>query len=307
MKKMMVLLFIAVIALPLLLGCAAKAGGKGPFFTGDYGFFEYKYNIEGYNGQDFGGVPQKTYLAASFVLMTVLLIALRKMSRDSVRKFLRIIGVFMVLFYISKTGWETVYDVRFDGRFNNGLLPLDTCSLIMPAALLAGFGKGKLKKIAEGWLMTGCIVGGFANMLFLNAFKYYPFFSFGAFYSMTWHFLMVFTGLLLYVTDYTEPDYSVVLYGFLFQFAASLIVIPVDFIYDFDFMLYRDLGGVPIFEDVASGLTARGLRFLNPLLMTELYFAAFNLIFFIVLGIRASAGKLRHCRPKRAPEPAGAA
>ena len=257
------------------------------FFTGDYSFFEYKYNIKGYDGQDFGGPPQYIYLAVSFVLMVVLLCILRKLSKDRVRTVLRVIGIFMILFYITKTTWETVYDIRYDGSFNKGLLPFDTCSLIMLAAPIAGFCKGKLKRIAECWLMTGCIIGGIANMLFLNAFKYYPFWSFGAFYSMSWHFIMVFTGLLLYVTNYTELDYSVVLYGFLFQVVASLIVVPLDFKTGFDFMLYRDLGGVPLFEAVADGLTKSGLRFLNPLLMTELYFVSFNLIYFIAYGIKA--------------------
>ena len=131
----------------------------------------------------------------------------------------------------------------------------------------------------------------------------FPFWSFGAFYSMTWHFIMVFTGLLLYVADYTEQDYSVVLYGFLFQVAASLIAIPLDFMSGYDFMLYRDLGGVPVFESVADRLTAQGLGFLNPLLMTELYFAAFNLIFFIILGVRYAVRKAAKCRPKRAALP----
>ena len=273
------------------------------FFNGDYSFFEYKYNISGYDGQDFGGAPQYVYLAVSFVAMAVILFALRKLSKDKVRVLLRVIGIFMILFYLTKTAWETVYDIGYDGELNKGLLPFDTCSLIMPAALLAGFGKGKIKKLAECWLMTGCIIGGIANMLFLNAFKYYPFWSFGAFYSMTWHFIMVFTGLLLYVADYTEQDYSVVLYGFLFQAAASLIAIPLDFMSGYDFMLYRDLGGVPVFESVADRLTAQGLGFLNPLLMTELYFAAFNLIFFIVLGVRYAVREAAKRRPKRAALP----
>ncbi|MBQ3867980.1 MAG: YwaF family protein [Clostridia bacterium] len=273
------------------------------FFNGDYSFFEYKYNISGYDGQDFGGAPQYVYLAVSFVAMAVILFALRKLSKDKVRVLLRVIGIFMILFYLTKTAWETVYDIGYDGEFNKGLLPFDTCSLIMQAALLAGFGKGKIKKIAECWLMTGCIIGGIANMLFLNAFKYYPFWSFGAFYSMTWHFIMVFTGLLLYVADYTEQDYSVVLYGFLFQVAASLIAIPLDFMSGYDFMLYRDLGGVPVFESVADRLTAQGLGFLNPLLMTELYFAAFNLIFFIILGVRYAVREAAKCRPNRAALP----
>ncbi|MBR6376211.1 MAG: hypothetical protein IKS05_00430 [Oscillospiraceae bacterium] len=46
-------------------------------FTGDYGFFDYKYDIAGYHGQDFGGPAQFFYLAISAVLLVLLLRALR--------------------------------------------------------------------------------------------------------------------------------------------------------------------------------------------------------------------------------------
>ncbi len=255
-------------------------------FTGDYNFFEYKYNIEGYNGQDFGGFPQYLYLISSIIIIIVLLILLRKTKKDKVLKIIRVISVFLTLFYIGKTTWESVYDIKLNGSFNTGLLPLDSCSIVMLAGLLAGFCKGKIKKYAECWLATGCIVGGIGAMIYLNAFKYYPFLSFGAFYSMIWHFLMLFLGLLLIVTKYVDYDYKTVINGFIFHLIISLIVIPIDFIYNWDFMMYLNLGGIPIFESVATNLTSNNLQFLNPILMLTLYFVAFNIVFAIPLLIK---------------------
>lgn len=261
-------------------------------FKGNYNFFDYKYNIAGYTGQDFGSIAQKLYLIISFVLLIVLLISLRKLPKEKVLIVIRIVSIFLVLFYITKTTWESIYDIRQSGGFNYGLLPLDTCSLVMYAGLISGFSKGKIKEYSDAWLVTGCILGGFANMLFLNALKYYPFFSFGAFYSMLWHFLMVFLGLLMIVTNYVDKKYITIVKGFIFQFIISIIVIPLDFIKDWDFMLYKSLGGVPIFEDIATKLTIKNLGFLNPIMMLILYFIAFNIIFLIPIGIK----KLRrHC------------
>ena len=118
-------------------------------------------------------------------------------------------------------------------------------------------------------------------MLFLNALKYYPFFTFGAFYSMIWHFLMVFLGLLLVVTNYVSVNYKSVLKGFIFHLIICLIVIPINYIFNFDFMLLKDLGGVPIFEGVATNLTNNNLGYFNPLLMISLYFISFNILFII--------------------------
>ena len=112
-------------------------------FKGNYGFFDYKYNIAGYNGQDFGGFPQYFYLFSSIVLIIILLVILRKSSKERVLKIIRIISIFLIIFYVIKTTWESIYDIKYTGSFNYGLLPFDTCSIIMLAGIIAGFFKGK--------------------------------------------------------------------------------------------------------------------------------------------------------------------
>ena len=67
-------------------------------YKGDYNFFDYKYNIIGYNGQDFGGFSQYLYLIISIVLITFLLILLRKSSKKRVLNIIRIIGIFFNAF-----------------------------------------------------------------------------------------------------------------------------------------------------------------------------------------------------------------
>ncbi len=58
-------------------------------FRGSYIFFDYKYNIAGYTGQDFEGPAQWLYLAISFILMVLLLFLLRKSSREKVLKIIK--------------------------------------------------------------------------------------------------------------------------------------------------------------------------------------------------------------------------
>ena len=97
---------------------------------------------------------------------------------------------------------------------------------------------------------------------------------------------MLFLGLLLIVTKYVDYDYKTVINGFIFHLIISLIVIPIDFIYNWDFMMYLNLGGIPIFESVATNFTSNNLQFLNPILMLALYFVAFNIVFAIPLLIK---------------------
>ena len=75
-------------------------------FRGSYNFFDYKYNIEGYSGQDFGGPAQWLYLAISAVIMILLLYFLRKSSKEKVLKIIRGISFFLVLLYLGKTTWD---------------------------------------------------------------------------------------------------------------------------------------------------------------------------------------------------------
>ncbi len=255
-------------------------------FKGDYGFFDYKYNILGYNGQDYGGIAQYLYLGISIVLLIVLLYFLKNSSKEKTLKIIRIISIFLVIFYLFKTTWESIYDIKLFGSFNTGLLPFDSCSIIMLAGLLSSFSKGKIKVLADSWLVTGGIVGGIGAMIYLNAFKFYPFLSFGAFYSMLWHFIMVFLGFFIIITNYIPLNYKIVLKGFIFHLLFSIIVIFIDFIFDFDFMMYKNLGGIPIFEDIGNKLILNGLGFLNPIIMLLLYFLAFNIVFVILKVIK---------------------
>jgi len=261
-----------------------------------YGFFDYKYDIPGYSGQDFDGGGRYLYLGVSVVLLLVLLILLRKSKHETITKYLRILAIGMTLLYLCKTTWETVHDFRHFNEFNVGLLPFDTCSFIMPAAFIAGLAKGKTKKAADAWLATGGVAGGISNIIYLQALKYYPFFTFGAFYSMIWHFLMVFTGLWLIVTNYVECNFKTLLYAFVFHLACSAAVIPLDYIFGWDFMLYRMAGGVPGIEKLGALFAERNLHFLTTLTMIVAYFVAFALLIYLPLGIKKLIGAVK--KPK---------
>ena len=99
---------------------------------------------------------------------------------------------------------------------------------------------------------------------------------------------MVFIGLFLIVTNYVETNYRTLIKGFIFHLMISLIVIPIDF------MMYKSLGGVPIFEDIATKYEEKGLQVLNPLMMLILYFLAFNVAFFIPFLVKKIKKRKKH-------------
>lgn len=261
-------------------------------WNGSYSFFDWKGDIVGYSGQDYDGAGRYIYLFGSILLLIVLLVLLRKTKREHIRRYLQIVGIFMIALCLAKTIWESYFDITKgpDHAFNIGLLPFDTCSIIMLAAPLAGFGKGKIEKLGACWLACGGILGGTSNLLFLQALHYYPFWTFGAFYSMIWHFLMVFTGLWLLVTNYVEANFKTVLYAFVLHMAYSVIVIPFAYAFDMDFMLYLRAGGAPLIEILGEKLYQAHLSFLTTLLMIGVYFGCFAAIIYATKGIKALIG-----------------
>ncbi len=259
-------------------------------FSGNYHFFDYKYNIQGYAGQDASGAAQVLYPVVSLAVIALLMIALRKTPEAKARRIVGFLGIFLTVFYLAKTTWETCYDIPRDG-FNIGLLPLDMCSMIMPAGILAGFGRGRIRQMAAAWVSIGGIIGGLATMVRLTAFDFYPMLSFGAFYSMIWHFLMVFMGTLLCVTASHRTDIRTVLDGYLFHLLFSALVIPMDFILGQNFMFYREMDSLPLLSVLNEALVRGGLTFLTPVIMLAVYFALFCLIGGVtaLLGFRKKA------------------
>ena len=273
-------------------------------FTG-YSFFDYKYNIPGYNGQDYDGFGRYLYLILGLVIVITLLIFLRNAKKETILKYLKISGIAMICFYVIKTTWESYYDITTGRGFNFGLLPLDACSMVMIAAPIAGFGKGKLKLFAESWLASGGIVGGLSTMLFLHALKYYPFFTFGALYSMIWHIYMAFTGMWLLTTNYVESSFKTIVRGFIFHAGFSVIVIIYDYIFNDDFMMYRTAGGAPLIEGLSNELEKAGCRWITTPIMLVTYFALFCVVVFFSLGLKLLIRRIKQ-KPNQNQDPQAA-
>ena len=240
----------------------------------EYGFFDYKYNISGYSGQHFDGAERYFYLAFCFIVIPILVYLLRKTDHRKMTAFFRALAVFMIVLEIAKVSWESYWDVTTGRGFNaGGILPLDTCSLFLFTLPLVGFGRGKVKECGAAWLATLGLVGGVSNILFIQALKWYPIFTFGAFFSMFYHFMMAFVALWIVVSRYIGFRPKDIIYGFIPHAVFSVPVIILDYVFGWDYMLYREAGGVPVIEGVADKLADRGMNWVTTVMMLGIYFA----------------------------------
>lgn len=252
---------------------------KNLFWQGEYSFFDYKYNIEGYNGQDYDGPAAKVYMWICLISIPVLVFLLRNVKKSTVEKYIKIFAIVMPCLEIFKVSWESYFDITTGRGFNKeGLLPIYTCSLFMYCLLCSAFAKGKVKETCTTWLTTIGFVGGMSNVFFIHGLNYYPFFTFGGLYSMFFHYIMVWTALFLVVTGYKTFKIKDIWEGFIPHLIFSCLVIPVNFIFGWDYMQYRTAGGVPLIQDISSKLWENNVGILTAFIMLLVYFVLHALL-----------------------------
>ncbi len=246
-------------------------------------FFSYKDNID-YHGQDMFGTFHIIYLFLAILSIILLVYFLRKVSHDKITKYLKILAIIMPFWELIKIIWETSYYYPIHHDFEwSGLLPLYLCSMFIYVLPFAGYGRGKIKQASLGFLCTLGILGGLVNFVMPPILNSYPFFSYASFVSLIYHYLMVFTGIWLWVSGYYQVKKGDELLSFVPVLLFSLIVIPVNYIlkslgYYPDYMLYMSGNGAPLLPKISSFLSERGLRFIYTL-MVMLFYLLFDVIF----------------------------
>lgn len=197
----------------------------------DYKFFDHKNEIEDYAGQDMFGTEHLVFMFAAFAVMILFCIFAGKISHEGVSKYLKAASIFVPVIDWAKIIWESYYDVVvYDGSLNlSGLIPIYACSLFVYTLPFAAWGKGKAREIALSFLGTLCIFFGLTNFIYLNVLNTYPFFTYASFTSAVFHFLMVFTGVLIISTGYWRPTWKAAIQAEIVILLYSAFVGPINY------------------------------------------------------------------------------
>ena len=264
-------------------------------FHGKYSFFDYKYNITGYNGDDYYGIMRSVYQLLCIIFIPLLVSIFKNKDHKTISLLMRILAVCLIIEEISKVSWESYWDIKTGHGFNaGGILPLETCSLFIYTLTAAAFGKGKVREYALCWMSSIGIIGGVSYMLFPNVLNWYPFFTYGAFHSMIFHFLMVFMGLLVICSGYHRFSLSDINHAYLPQLLLATFVIPLNYKFNWDYMLLRRASGVPVIETVAEILEKSSRPLITTMLMLLLYYLVTGIMIIIAVHFqRTAAGEKR--------------
>ncbi len=139
---------------------------------------------------------------------------------------------------------------------------------------------------------------GAIGVVYCNGLNFYPFWTFGAFYSLFFHSSMFAVGFFLLMTGYKKLGFKDVFVSFIPVLLLSVAAIPVNYTYGSDYMLLYSGSGVPLYEDLAAKLSEAGFRYLYTyiMLLTHLPLSAvvigfYKLIVFAADKARASLKK----------------
>ncbi|MBO4838709.1 MAG: YwaF family protein [Lachnospiraceae bacterium] len=213
----------------------------------------------------------------------------RNAGRQGIGKWLKIQAVITPVLELVKIGWESYYDITTGRGFNaEGLLPLYTCSLLIYLLPLAAWGKGRARDCALAFLTTIGMLFGAVGVIYCNGLNFYPFWTFGAFYSLYFHTSMFLTGVVLLASGTVRPEWKNVRLSFIPVVVLAVIAVPVDYALSTDYMLLYSGSGVPLYEGLAARLAEKGLRQVYTLIMllTHLPLAA------LVVGVCRAAERI---------------
>lgn len=243
-----------------------------------YKFFDYKYNIQGFSS-DLFSIPHIIYIILGVILAILIGIFSRKINKDKLTLFLKILSIFVLCFEIVKITWESYYDIKTGQGFNKaGILPVYTCSLFIYTLLLSSFTKGKVREYSLSFLSTICLLSGFIGMIYCNGLNWYPFWTFGAFYSLFFHLAMFLVGVLLITSGYVKLEWRDIYRGWIPMLFLAFIAFPINYEYGGDYMLLYEAGGVPLYDKLAQFMAAHSLRWLFGMFMLVSYMILSTLV-----------------------------
>ena len=236
-----------------------------------YGFFEYKYDLVGFESDIFS-LSHIIFLIIAFVSLGFVAYFVRGAKKKNVEIFIRVLAIFVTALEVAKVSWESYFDITRGGSFNFfGIAPIYTCSLLIYCLLIAGFGKGKAKDICLSWLCTIGMMTGLITLFYPTGLNWYPVLTFGGMHTLLFHYGLVLCAVVSLASGYKELKWKDILISMIPMLALALIAIPVDYALKSDYMQIYDAAGVPVIHDFANLLATHGLRWLFTILMLSSY------------------------------------
>ena len=193
------------------------------------------------------GMFVPTHFIAMFVCFLLVIIGVvlsRKLTKEQMNKITKIVAIVITVLEVVKI----FYNIYYEGfKYPNNFIPLHYCSLFIYSLWFAGYGKGIIKNVGESFLSGGCIIaGGFFLILPSTSLQLYPIFHFQCIYSLLFHSLMLYFGLMYFIKGYFKLSVKNYVYYVIFCSIACILAFTIIYIFKTNLMFIDNPWGFPI-------------------------------------------------------------
>ena len=174
----------------------------------------------------------------------------------------------------------------------NSFLPFYFCSIEMYASLFAAFGKSKLKKTGEVFMMTGGIIGGLFFIIYpLTSLSIYPAFHFISLQSFLYHGIMLFAGLFMLIVAKKSIKLKDIIYHCAIVLSVSAIALLFNILLDTNLMFISQNYPGTFIEPIYNALPTPIFTVLSATAQATVPFLA---VYAIVEAVHRTNKRLTH-------------
>lgn len=167
-----------------------------------------------------------------------------KLEEKKIILLTRVIAIVVSILEIIKI---TIQHINGEGNLIDHWVPLYFCSMFIYATWMAGFGRGSIRNLGKAFIGTGGIIAGMSFLVFpTTSFTMYPLFHYFCLYSMVYHSLMVFLGVVYLLNGFEKTDKNSFIHYIIFCSFFNILAIIVNAILDTNFMFLKRAGNIPI-------------------------------------------------------------
>lgn len=181
-------------------------------------------------------------LLCCLLLVSLFLIKSKQMSQETLMKLTKGMAFLITTLELIKISYNFYYGYTWlDAWF-----PLSYCSLFIYALWFSGYGKGHVKKIGDAYIGIGCLLGGL-GFLFVptTSLMRYPIWHFLSLYSLLFHTIMVYFGVMYLRQQKVTINRQSILYFTSFFLSFALISISINGLAGSNLMILREPYQVP--------------------------------------------------------------
>lgn len=182
-------------------------------------------------------------IAVCVVFIALAIILTRKMKSKTFFNVLKVFSIALTVIEVIKILWYVT-----NGIFELGkILPLYFCSLFIYALWGASSRNRILRDIGLAYIAcAGVIAGGVFLAMPTSSFSYYPVFHFNCIHSLLFHSIMIYCGIMVYVTKSIKFTWKTVFNYCVFCLPFMLVAVLINKTMNINLMFINTPDGVPL-------------------------------------------------------------